>query len=258
MKKYWLVFNAYLKMSFQKFIIYRGDLLVWAGVSIGWTLFSLIFYQILFLQVPTIAGWTKEQVFILVGIYMIIDTFTWSFFWRNMQMYVESIFTGTLDFQLIKPIDTQFLLSFQHIGFTNMPRMIVGFFMLGIYLKEVQPLYLFFSIVMSFFSLLVIYALWFFTSTFTFYVEKLDNIIEIVPAMRRVWSIPSDVFSGPVGALFTIIIPLALISTTPSRILLGQIKWIEILILPSFALLLFVGSRKFFHHAIKKYSSVGS
>ncbi|KKT97935.1 MAG: hypothetical protein UX00_C0007G0195 [Microgenomates group bacterium GW2011_GWB1_45_17] len=137
MKKYFSIWLHFAKISLQRLFEYRADFFLWSLVSTGWTIFSLLFYQILFLQTSNIAGWNKQQMLVFAGTYMIIDAATWSIFWRNIQNYTESIFNGTLDFLLLQPIDAQFRLSVRHISFTNVPRLIIGIILLALNLPTV-------------------------------------------------------------------------------------------------------------------------
>ena len=174
-------------------------------------------------------------------------------------MYVEAIFQGTLDFLLLQPIDPQFRLSTRHISFTNIPRLLIGIGIIAIYVpKDVTLTQLVVYAVLVMLGSLLIYLLWFLVATVTFWVDKLDNIIEIVPTLRRIWSVPADVYSGPLSTLFTLLVPLALITTTPSRVLFQVFRLDEIAILGVFTLGVFVLTRWFFWLSLKRYSSVGS
>ena len=258
MRKYLTIWIHSVKISAQRTIEYRTDFFLWALVSFGWTIFSLLFYQILFLQTTTVAGWNKEQMFAFVGTFMIIDSATWGLFWRNIQVYTEAIFSGSMDFLLLQPIDAQFRLSTRHIGFTNLPRTIIGIILVARHVPQQSLTSIVFYILIILLSLCIIYLLWFFTATFTFWVEKLDNVVEIVPTLRRIWSVPAEVYSGPVSAILTIVVPLALISTTPTRVLFHHYQWNEIITLLVFTIIFFMMTRKFFFLSIKKYSGVGS
>lgn len=259
MKKYLTIWIQSVKFSIQRLFEYRTDFFVWSLVSLGWTTFSLVFYQIMFLQTDTIAGWTKNEVFLLIATYMIIDSATWSIFWRNVQNYTRSIFDGTLDLLLVRPVDAQFRLSTQHISFTNLPRLAIGIYMLVHYLPRaltVQQIVVYIMFILI--SLIIVYAMWFFTATFAFWVEKLENVIEIVPTMRHLWSTPADVYTGPIAAIFTIIFPVALITTVPTRVLLNTMRWQEIVILLTFTVIVLLSTRFFFNYSIKKYSGAGA
>lgn len=246
------------KISIQRMVEYRADFILWSAVSLFWTFFSLLFYNILFLQTPTIAGWSKPQMYLLIGVFMIIDSATWGLFWRSIKTYVDSIFDGKLDFVLVQPIDPQFQLSVKYASFTQLPRLCIGIFLAIRYLPQIDLFQVIMFIILITIVLLIIYLLWFLTATITFWVEKLENITEIVPSLRMIWNFPSDVYSGSLGTLLTVILPLALISTTPTRFLLHDYAWNEVITLVVFATALFIITRLFFLYSLKKYSSVGS
>lgn len=258
MKKYVMIWILMTKISIQRMVEYRADFMLWSAVSLFWTFFSLLFYNILFLQTPTIAGWSKPQMYLLIGVFMIIDSATWGLFWRSIKTYVDSIFDGKLDFVLVQPIDPQFQLSVKYASFTQLPRLCIGIFLAIRYLPQIDLFQVIMFIILMTIVLLIIYLLWFLTATITFWVEKLENITEIVPSLRMIWNFPSDVYSGPLGTLLTVMLPLALISTTPTRFLLHDYAWNEVITLVVFATILFIITRLFFLYSLKKYSSVGS
>jgi ABC-2 type transport system permease protein len=258
MMQYWKVFLSMLRYTSQRVLLDRWNVFVWILVSLGWSLFTVFFYEVVFMHTTMIAGWSKNDVYIFLASYMIVDTFTWAFFWRNMQLYVESIYDGTLDTVLVQPIDPQFRLSMRHFGITNLPRMIIGLFFLWKYAPAVSLTQIALFWLMIFVGIGIIYSVWFFTATFTFWFGKMESVIEIVPVLRRIWSMPADVYTGPISAILTIIVPLGLIATTPARFLLREYRWDEVALLFIFAFLSFMVSRWFFHFSIKRYAGVGS
>lgn len=258
MNKYIGITRQVLSMSIQRLVEFRKNFVLWTVVSTAWTVFSLFFYQILFGQSSTIAGWSHHDMYILIGTYMFIDSFTWILFWNPIRMYIEAIFNGTLEFYLIKPADSQFLISMHRISFTNLSRMVIGLYLLFTNVGQISFAQGVLFVVFVLCSLLTIYSIWFFSATWAIWVERLSNVKEVVPALRSVWSVPAEVYSGPIGAILTVAVPLALISSVPAKSLLNQFNFREIAIFVTMAIVTFSTARLFFFHSMKRYASAGS
>ncbi len=58
-------------------------------------------------------GWGKYEFFVFLATTMFVNSLVQAFFMPNAEEFSELIRTGGLDFALLKPIDTQFLISLQ-------------------------------------------------------------------------------------------------------------------------------------------------
>src|SRR3989344_8233387 len=111
MIRYLKLYYRFFTYSLHEAMIYRANFIAWGLVSIGWCIFTLLFYQLLFTHIDTIAGWTKGEVFLLQGFWFLIDAAFWGLFYTNLWELPRKINKGTLDLELAKPINKQFLLS---------------------------------------------------------------------------------------------------------------------------------------------------
>ncbi len=260
-KKYWLLFWKFRQLRLMTLLEYRGNFFFWTTVSVLWTIFNFFFFSLIINVNQGMAGWSVAEMYLLLAVFTILDGFTWSFFYHNMRIYTESVFSGELSGHLLKPADAQFILSTQDNSYTNVLRIGIGFGVLtwSIIQLPTQPSFwsLLLFIFLFFISLLFVYSLWFIISTFAFWVEKLDNINEIMPSARRVWQIPRSVYTGIASTLFTVILPIGLISSIPSEVLVGKFSLGWTLYFIGFTFVLLIASRWFFHFSIKKYVGVG-
>ena len=71
---------------------------------------------VLFSHTGTINGWTLHQmVVLLLGVYYIVQGAQAVVFEGSFARFMEHVRMGTLDFTLIKPVDSQFMISTRHI-----------------------------------------------------------------------------------------------------------------------------------------------
>lgn len=241
---------------------YRADFLFWGFISAMWTIFNFFFTQLLVSSAGMIGTWSKNEMFLLMAIFTIFDSFTWSFFYFNMRRYTERVFSGELDGFLLKPIDTQFLLSTEHNSYNNLFRLFIGIGVLIYALQHLSSVPTLFQILLAILSmlvgLLIMYSIWFFIATISFWVDRINNINDVIPSLRRLAQIPREVYQGVWSMLFCIGIPLVLVTSIPAEIFTGkaQSQWIAYFF--TFAIIAFIACRAFFFFSLRRYSSAGS
>lgn len=255
---YWRFFWKCRQVHLMRAMEFRTDFLFWGFVSVMWSIFNVFFFALILNVSDSIAGWSRAEMYVLLAIFTIIDAFTWSFFYHNMSEYTRIVFSGELNNVLTKPLDTQFILMTQSNSYNNIFRLLLGIIMLFWALNQLpEPftmMQLLVSLVLTGISLLFIYFLWFTISTLSFWVEKLDNINEVIPTFRRVFQVPADVFTGLASTLMTVILPLGLVTTLPSQVFSQTLQWQTVLYFALFTAGLMLISRWFFFISIRKYT----
>lgn len=261
MKKYWTLFLAFRKIQIMKLFEYRGDFLFWAIVSLLWTFFNFFYFGLIFSQGNGVEGWSYYQIMLLISFFTMLDSFTWSIFWQNMSEYTRQIFDGELSKYLLQPVNSIYVILTQHSSYHNTPRFFIGFFMLVHSIQKLGITVSLGQIIMALlafvFGLLLIYSCWFIMATMAFWVERLQNINEVMPQFRSVYQVPVKVYTGIPGFIFSFLVPLGLVTTVPSEIILGKNSTASLVYLIVSSLLFFGISIVFFKKSIRKYSSVG-
>lgn len=100
----------------------------------NWGLFKII-YQF----TPAIGpdtGWRENEFFVFLGTIWIINSLVQTFVMVNAQDFSELIRTGNLDFALLKPMDTQFLISFTRINWAQLANAFLGVAVVIYYVRE--------------------------------------------------------------------------------------------------------------------------
>jgi hypothetical protein len=110
------------KNSVTREMMFKGNFLLWIVVEMAWFALQLGFISVLYLHTESIGTWTKWQVVLLVGTSHFIQQIFQTFFLVNCINLSELVRSGKLDFLLMLPINTRFLLSFRQVdlgGFIN-------------------------------------------------------------------------------------------------------------------------------------------
>lgn len=238
----------------------------WFGAQI--TLFEIIYRN-----VDSIHGWSRPQYFAFMATGMLINSIVEALFMPNCAHFSELIRTGNLDFALLKPIDTQFLVSCEKMDLAMINQMLLALallsyslFKVGAPISPMQVLsyFVFVGVGVAFFYSLMIavaamsvwmgrnqglYDFWFYITVFARYPR---NIYDGIDAARIE---PGEL----IQSAFTYVIPILLVVTVPAEVIArGLSDWTFPLIGLGVTSLGLVASRRVFLWSLRSYRSASS
>jgi len=262
LRKYLKVYKKFLHTSLASELEYKTNILVDIFTAILSLVGSIFLLSIFFQDSSYIGGWKFEQVLIIQAIYTILNGITNTWFNPNLTEIVKHIREGTLDFVLLKPIDSQFFISLKKINPSGFLEIILGFLLLFycITLNQINLnlSFLTLSLITISCSICILYSLWFFISTTTIWFVKTWNAIEVLRSFLYIGRFPLNSFSFSLRIFFSVFIPIAFITTIPSEVFLGLSQLWKILLEVIVASVFLITSRKFWLFALKSYSSASS
>jgi ABC-2 type transport system permease protein len=252
LKKYFKIFLHLKKIGIMNRMAYRVNFFI-AIFAVGiQIMFSIVFIKVVFGSVNNMAGWSYYEALVVVATYLMIEGLMWSLF-GQFNAIVSHIRQGKLDGLIIKPVDTQFLVSIWRGDPEDLTRVISGIGLITYALSNLNltlgqiALNLFIYLFLFFNALVITYSLTVLVKTVSFWTVEGSAFFHITDSLSRMSQYPTDIFyHSIVRVLVSSIIPLAFMATVPAKVLArGFDLW---LILGSFAVagVFFVGSRKIF------------
>lgn len=268
-RRYGRVFGTFFRNAFIREASFRGNFLITLFTRSFWFAVQILLFDLIFRQVTAINDWSRAEYFGFMATGMLVNAIVEAFFMPNCARFSELIRTGDLDFVLLKPIDTQFLVSLEKLELAMITQILFALGLLtysvvqvgrGVTLTGVM-LYvlLVVSAVLFFYSLMIGLAA---TSIFFGRNQGLLDFWFYVTIFARY---PSSIYSGsPTGELlrfvFSYVVPILLVITVPSRVLLGMTlqpgSLLAVTLIASIAS--FIASRAIFHWSLRYYRSASS
>lgn len=263
MKRYIRIYLALLRLNFLALIVFRANFINSMLSSFTWGLFSISSIFLLTARVSNVYGWNKEDLLVLTGIYSIFIGLFHMFFSRNFERFSEVIHHGYLDSILIKPVDSQFLLSFWTINYTSILRIIIGVIFTIYVLYGLQDTSITIGMVGGFLIFLIVgilffYSMWFLISTIIIWFSRLSNLTQLLYFINGMSRYPKEIFAETRNLFLFIFLPMVMAVNTPARILLKKEITSDFLILTFFAIGTFILSRYFWKFALRYYTSVSN
>ncbi|MBO8230207.1 ABC transporter permease [Prochlorococcus marinus str. MU1404] len=262
LRKYLKIYRNFLHTSFASELEYKTNILIDLITAILSLIGSIFLLSIFFQNTGNIGGWEFKQALIIQGIYTILNGITNTWFNPNLAEIVKHVREGTLDFVLLKPIDSQFFISLKKINPSGFLEIMLGFCLLMYCVKinqiNVNLIFLALCLITIICSICILYSLWFFISTTTIWFVKTWNATEVLRSFLYIGRFPLNSFSFSIRIFFSVFIPIAFITTIPSEVFLGLYQLWSIFLEIIITFVFLFCSRKFWLFALKFYSSASS
>src|SRR6266849_3547008 len=114
-KRYLSIYAALWKNSVTREMTFKSNFLLWIFVELLWFGLQLSLIGVLYLYTDHIGSWTKWQVVMLIGASHFIQQIFQAFFLINCTNLSELIRTGKMDFLLLLPVNTRFVVSLRQV-----------------------------------------------------------------------------------------------------------------------------------------------
>ncbi len=267
---YFRVWATFFRNSLVREMTFRANFLITLVTRALWLAAQLLLFEVIYSHVDKIGDWSRYEYFAFMATGMLVNAFVETFFMPNCANFSELIRTGDLDFALLKPIDTQFLVSFEKVNLPMLVQVVLAFGLMWYSLAHldvtitagrVLTFFLLVGVAVAFFYALMIalaatsvwfgrnqglYDFWFYITVFARY--------------------PQGIYGGSfVGDViwygFSFVIPILLVMTIPSRVLLGKAldpSWTMVFVAPAITLVLLYVSRRIFQWSVNNYRSASS
>ncbi len=269
---YLRVFATFARNSLVRDMTFRANFLIDAVSSLSWMLMNLGFYELIFMSTAEIGaqtGWHKYEFFVFLSTTLFINSLVQAFFMPNANELSELIRSGNLDFALLKPIDTQFLVSLAKIEWSSLANFFFACGLAGysVWRLEFRPQpiqYLLYPIYLAC-GVAMLYSLMIAMSSASIWLGRNQSLYDFWFYITNFSRYPMEIYRGPLGTplrwAFTFIVPVLIVVNVPARLLAKPLEpgsWP----LAIFALFATAGSlvvsRWVFMRALSSYRSASS
>ncbi|RPI90441.1 MAG: hypothetical protein EHM42_01365 [Planctomycetaceae bacterium] len=266
--QYMRVLLTFFRNSLVREMQFRGNFLIEVLTHAFWFAMQLVFFRLIFGNVSEVNGWSKEEYFGFMATGMILNALMEAFFVPNLANLSELVRTGGLDFALLKPIDTQFLVSFEKLDLGALCHLLLPFALLGFSVSRLgrvlTPVDVLLYVALILLAVAFFYSLMLVFASTSVWLGRNQGLYEFWFYITIFARYPRDIYRGSLAADalrmgFTFIIPILLVVTVPAEVLVGKAFhpfWLLVMSVAA-VVALFV-SRRVFHLALRSYRSASS
>jgi ABC-2 type transport system permease protein len=225
LRRHAAIYLALWRNSVVREMSFKSNFLLWIVVELLWFGLQLSFIGVIYLHTDHIATWSKWQVVMLVGASHFIQQIFQAFFLTNCVQLSELIRTGRLDFMLLLPMNTRFLISLRQVdlgGFVNAASAlaVMGYAARQLHLVPDAAQIAGF-LVLCVAGILIHYSLMFLLASVAFWTVRAQGIVWGYYSLFTIARQPDAAFQGFFRAFFTFAIPMLLVANVPVKLLLN-------------------------------------
>lgn len=259
--RYLRIYKQILSLNMTALMIYRANFYNSLVASFIWGSFHIINMLILSNATKSIYGWSRSELLLLTATYSISFGLFSMLFSRNFSRLSILIDNGSLDGLLIKPLDSQFLVSVGQVNYTALVRSVLGIILLAYLVNTIHFsfnfLQIFIYILLILCGIVLTYCIWLMVSTLLIWLPRLSNLIDLLHFLSGTGRYPAEMFSQ-YRVLSVLFFPLTIAITIPAKSLLqrafvGDYVWLIVV-----TGLFFMLTRAFWLFALRSYTSANS
>lgn len=227
-RRYLRLLRTQFLMSASTAAQYRADFLLRGAMSLFWLLVTLTPLLVVFSKRQSVAGWTFPESLVVLGWFSLLKAVLEGAVSPSLLAVVEGVRTGSLDFVLLKPADAQFLVSTAKFEPWRVVDLAGALLLLAYAFNRLgrwpQPGHLLVAGALLAMAVLLLYSIWILVVSASFWVVRVDNLSYLFNSIFDAARWPVTVFRGVLRFVFTVVFPLALMTTYPAMALLGKLR----------------------------------
>lgn len=261
--RYLAIYAALWKNSIVREMGFKSNFLLWIVVEMLWFALQLGYFTVIYSHTDNIAGWTKWEVVLLIGAAHFTQQIFTAIFLTNVTELSELIRTGKLDFMLLLPVNTRFLISLRKVdlgGFVNAATAL-GVVAFACHRLGIVPTW---GQVAGFFALslagiLIHYALILILAISAFWTVRSQGIVWCYYNLFNIARMPDAAFRGLFRAVFTFALPMLLVANVPAKLIVQRLAspW-EMAVLLGITIFWLGVSEALWRFSLRRYTSASS
>jgi ABC-2 type transport system permease protein len=254
--------STFFKVNVQMSLAYRADTVVNILLNLMWLGWELLGLSIIFSNTETLGGWGLGELIALLGVFRLINTLMIALIWPNTEKFNQSIRDGSMDYTILQPVNSMFLVTFSRITVWRIWDLLlaVALIVVGINMSGdiITPLNILTFILLTVSGAIVIYSLWIVLIALTFWFTKFDNNVTILQALLDAGRYPVTVYPVWLRVIVTFVIPIAVATTVPLQALRGELDLQNVVIFFVIGIAAFLVASKVWNAGLKRYSGASS
>ena len=223
MGRYMRILLCFARNGLVRELGFRTNFVVTVISEVLWLGMMLVFVKVIFMNTKSVQDWTQDQYLFLLGTHFLISSLFEALFFGNVQRLSQLIRTGNLDFVLLKPANTQFLVSLERFDYASLTNVPLGLFLCGYSLHRLGisvtlgDVALFALLVGS--GVVTLYAMMFIFSTASVWLIRQTSTAHFWFYVTSCAKYPAEIYKplvrGVLWFVLTFIVPVLIVANLP-------------------------------------------
>ena len=261
-KRYWRLYRVLIKQFFKVVMQSKVDFLMGLLGFFLTQATGIIFLYLIFQQIPTLQGWTLDQLIFIYGFAQIprgIDhLFTdniWLVAWRL-------VINGEFDRYLLRPMNVFFQVIAEKLQPDALGELLIGFILVIMSVQKgvsvVTPISVLLFVVSIFAGALIYTSIKLFFASFALWIKQSGSLLQVAYEMADFAKYPTEIYHKGIQFIITWVIPFAFVAYLPASYFLGKGEAWMIGVESLIALVFWCVAYGLFNYGLKFYESAGN
>ena len=260
--RYLKLYLHFLRFSFSRAMEFRLDFYFRVVMDIIYYAVHLGFFTVIYQHTRLLGGWDLDQIYVFVCGAMVVDALHMTVFANNLWWLPTFINRGDLDYYLVRPVSSLFLLSLRDFAANSFLNVLIAGGLLGWALSR-YPVELSAARVVLYLALLLVGTLVYYLIRMVFIIpvfwfQSSRGLDELSWSFYRLAERPHQIYHDWLRLVMVTVLPMAFAFSLPAHVLFDGPTWevlLHILVVTS-GLLGFVVW--FWGRGLRAYSSASS
>lgn len=228
LKHLWRIYATVARLSFMARFTYPGSVVMsFLNVSLHMVLY-VVFAQVIFAFIPTIDGFSHDQLYFVIGTALFVDALSWLTFRPGAGHLPDQIRNGRVEFAFVRPAPSLFVAIFARSDPEDVMRIAAGLILIVPHLAAVADpawLHVALYLIAIVCSLVINFSLLSTLAALGFFVGKIDGFYILMTNINEVAHYPYTIFPKSVRWVFFTLLPTAFLGSVPTLILTSDAHW---------------------------------
>jgi ABC-2 type transport system permease protein len=262
--RYLRLIGRFIRASLQQELAYRSNFYIAILHSLLGLGTGVLGVLVLFGQIEQVRGWDMAGALVLLGVYLTVEALRRLFIGPGLDSLAGmdgDVWTGGLDFTMLRPLNTQFMVTFRQWRFLALFDLALG---VGVIASAVARSgqsvttgqMLSFAVALGA-GIVVLYAILLAFTAVIFWSPGL-LLTWVFGGIMQMARYPVGLYPGGLRLLLTWVVPVGLITTVPAEALTGRLAPGMLAGSVALALALLVGASALFQIGLRRYASASS
>lgn len=213
------------RMSVQNDAAYRLDFFVSLFNAFAHLGSMLLGMWVVYHNTDSVNGWRAAHMLVLIGVFRMMSGAIALFIAPNMRLIMEDVHTGGLDFVLIRPVSSQFLVSSRRIAIWRSADVVLGaivsFIGAALLSQDVSAGRVLLFAAMLLAACMIMYSFWLALATLSFWLIRVPNLEMVFWNIFESARYPISIYPRGVRFALTYLLPAAFVVSFPAQALVG-------------------------------------
>ncbi|MEK4554386.1 ABC transporter permease [Jeotgalicoccus sp. FSL K6-3177] len=252
------VYLYLLKISFKTLTHYRMTTFLVVAFGFLFTFIDVLSTIVFFQFTEELGGFNFYEVMYILGVYNFIQYSYQLFFINSHEELADKIIEGELDYDLIRPIDSNFLINFRSLDIPSLINFILPISIIIFSILNIEYTFIDFygAIILIFFGTILYYYINQVIVNLCFWIEKPGMILGIPEYLLDIASRPASIYPKYISFALTFVMPMFVITNSSVIAINSSALYIYLSIFLLVYIIIFrYISNKQWKYGLKKYLS---